>query len=286
MLERPTSPSLAELEAWLVAVTTDPAGVSAGIQQARRGDPSIACDLSEVDAVVTPGPKLAALQRLAIYSDGYSARLIECLVDDYPALHYALGSTDFEHLARAYITAHPSRSPSLNAYGALLPAFVRTRSDTWAPFAADLAELEWALVEAIHAETAPALAPDALARVRPDDWARLRLVPSPSLALLDLAHPVNSFYQAYRDEGEPNWPAAARTAIAVHRSGYSVFRLDLDVASRSLLDDLVHGVPLGAALAHLEQLLTPSDLAAAQSKLGRWFQDWIALGVFVELELA
>jgi hypothetical protein len=281
----PPAPALGELQSWLVAVTTDTAGVSAGIQRAGRLHPVGASELSDVERVVTPGPKLSALQRLAIYNDGYFARLVECLADDYPALRYALGDAEFERVARASIAARPSRSPSLNAYGSGMPAFLRALTADWAPFVAELSELEWSLVTAIHAESAPALAPDALARIRPEDWSRVRLSPSPSLALHDFAYPVDAFYQAFRDDGEPDWPSAEPSAVAVHRSGFSVYRLDLDPASRCLLGDLVNGVTLGAALAHLERQLTASELASAHGKLGAWFRDWIASGLFMALEL-
>ena len=274
---------LGRVEAWLVAVTTDPAGIPAGIEHAAALGTGVRV-AAEVETLVTRGPRLSALERLAIYGDGYFARLVECLLDDYPALAHLLGAEEFESLARAYVVAHPSRSPSLNAYGAGMVAFLRQRPEPWATFAAELAELEWALVTVIHAETRPALAPDALASVRPEDWARARLVPSPALAVLAFRYPVNTFYQAFRAGNAPVLPAPAASAVAVHREGLKLYRHDLEPVAARLLTALARGEPLGVALEGLQRAASPQELETAQSRLSAWFSDWVSAGFFTALE--
>lgn len=65
-----------------------------------------------------PSAQLTARQRLAIYRDSYVSRLVACLVDDYPRVHEGLGETHFHELAGRFIARHPSRSFSLNSFGA------------------------------------------------------------------------------------------------------------------------------------------------------------------------
>ncbi len=48
---------------------------------------------------------------LDVYRDGYALRLIEVLTNDYPGLMAMAGPADFDHVARAYIAAHPSSRP-------------------------------------------------------------------------------------------------------------------------------------------------------------------------------
>ena len=280
-----STPRLAELESWLVTVSCENAGVSAGIRRAAELHSVGVESVAELETLVTPGPHLSALERLAIYNDGYFARLVECLADDYQALAHALGAAEFERLARAYIALHPSGSPSLNAYGAGMASYLATRSEPWAPFAHDLARLEWALVEVIHAEVAERLEPDALARVRPEDWPRARLVASPALCVLAFSYPVNRFYQAFRDGGQPEMPQPEPSAVVVQRSGLSLYRLGLEPAMRLLLEPLVAGRTLGEALAALERGLSPAELLIAQARLAEWFGEWIASGFFSALEL-
>ena len=49
---------------------------------------------------------------LGVYRDAYALRLIEVLTNDYPGLMAMAGPADFDHMALAYIAAHPSRHPS------------------------------------------------------------------------------------------------------------------------------------------------------------------------------
>jgi hypothetical protein len=197
------APSLRELQRWFASVTTHPAGVLDGRLGHERSQ--------KLERLVTPGPRLSAVERVQIYQQGYFARLVECLLDDYPALSYALGDATFEALARAYIEKHPSRSRSLNAYGQHLATFCRSRPEAWASCAADLARLEWALVEVIHEPVDQRLAPDALAKIPAARWQTARLLPSRGMRLLDFDYPVNDFFQAFRDERAPELPERAPT---------------------------------------------------------------------------
>src|SRR5205814_9105634 len=54
---------------------------------------------------------------LDVYRDGYALRLVEVLTNDYPGLMAMAGPADFDHLARAYIAAHPSRYASVRWFG-------------------------------------------------------------------------------------------------------------------------------------------------------------------------
>ena len=278
-------PELERAQAWLLCVTTDPAGVSAGIRHAASVHAGVA-DASELERMVTPGPRLTALERVAIYHEGYFARLVECLLDDYPAVAHLLGTDEFERIAREFVVATPSRSPSLNAYGRAMPDFLRTRREPWSAFAAELAELEWALVEAIHSEARLPLTPAALASVQADDWPHVRFAPSPALRLLSFRYPVNTFYRAFRSGAEPVLPGPEPSHVAVHREGMTLFRHDLTPLAARLLSALTRGTTLGAALTTLEQDTSPTDLALAESQLSDWFGTWISAGFFTALSLS
>ncbi len=273
-----TAPGLRELQRWLASVTTHPDGVvGAPPGEGRR---------ETLECMITAGPQLSALQRVQIYNDGYFARLLECLSDDYPALGYALGEETFTSLARAYIAQHPSRSRSLNAFGEKLAAFCRARSEPWAHFAADLARLEWALVEVVHEPVSEGLAPDALARIPAADWQAARLLPSAGVRLLGFDYPVNDFYQAFRDELSPAMPGRAPSATAVYRQGLTLWRMGLEPRAAVLLKQLLSGVPLAAAVATLELRSraagTNDDLA---QRLPRWLGSWVQSGFFRGLAL-
>lgn len=273
-----TAPGLRELQRWFASVTTHPEGVLEGRLSVQRSQ--------KLERLVTPGPRLSAIDRVQIYNDGYFARLVECLVDDYPALGYALGEETFSTLARAYIQKYPSRSPSLNAYGQHVAAFCRTRPEPWAAFAADLARLEWALVEVVHEPASESLSPDALAKIPAARWQTARLLPSRGLRLLGFDYPVNDFFQAFRDELEPELPSRAPTEAVVYRQGLALWRMGLEPRAALLLKELLSGVSLAIAVAMLE---TRSAAAGTSEELAhllpQWLGSWVQSGFFRGVEL-
>lgn len=231
-----------------------------------------------VDSLLTRGPRMTASERLDVYRAGYVSRLVECLADDYPALKHLLGEDAFEALATAYVHAHPSRSPSLNAFGRALPGFVRGSGTDGAPFASDLARLEWALVEAVHAAPADPMSPATLAAIAPEAWESARLVAAPSVRLLRFDHAVDAYLQAVRDE-HPATMVRAPTATLVHRRGWVVWRRDLTPPMARVLEDLLGGATLGRALV----AAVGEGGGDAAGDVTAWFQEWVSGGVFVEV---
>lgn len=265
-----TTLALSELQGWFASAVTHADGV---------------LDTESVETLVRRGPVLSATECVQIYNDGYFARLIECLVDDYPALAHALGEDTFASLAREYIQHRPSRSPSLNAFGQHLPAFCRTRGEPWAAFASDLARLEWALVEAVHAPAPDGVAPGALAAIPASAWQSARLVPSPALRVLRFDYPVGAYFQQFRDEAAPGLPERRPAATAVCRQSLTLWRVELTPSAVGLLDELVAGVSLGSAVAALElRTSDPAERAELARALPAWLGTWVSSGFFVSVE--
>ena len=270
----PRDASLKELQEWFVGAVTSPCA-----------DDRLQADAAQI---LTRGPKLDASGRLAIYRHGYRARLVECLADDYPALQFALGEEAFEALCHEYIEKHPSSSPSLNSFGRHMARFCREEASGPFPlrdFAVDLATLEWALVEVLHARVADALSPEALGAIPVERWSAARLPPSSALRVLRVAYPVSAFFQAFKTGEEPSVPAALRSATAVYRTDMTLWRMDLTPAMATLLEGLFRGETLGEALAKLEGALSDAEEAEAERSLMAWFRAWVAGGFFARVEL-
>lgn len=227
------------------------------------------------------GGRLPAHARVDIYRNAYVARLVECLADDYPAVAYALGASAFEATCREVIAQHPPASPSLNFYGAVFAQRCGALSRPGADFVADLARLEWALVEVIHADAGPPLDPTRLARIAADEWPRLRLVPSPALRLVRCSHRVHRYYQAFVADETPGPVERAPCGVAVCRQGDDVWRVGLEPAALELLGQLCAGSTLGSALAAFEAFASEQDVAGLQPALS----DWVAAGFFADVAL-
>lgn len=277
--------SLRDAQVWMVAAITG-ADADAPAQ--------------DVERYFTAGPRLSASGRFDIYRSGYLARLVECLIDDYPVLAVMLGEDQFDALCRAYVTRHPSSSPNLNGFGRHMSAFCREAGVAGVPgfsgfpgfarvavFASELAALEWALVEVLHAEMAPPLDIAALQALPPDAWARARFIGSDALRILRFEYPVNAVFIANRiDEIVPEMPGPAPNAIAVYRRGLQLWRMELTHAMLGVLEPLVAGKTLGEALAAIEADQTdPEVLAQTGANLMMWFREWVDAGFFTRIEL-
>jgi len=201
----PEGTSLRALEEWFIEAVTSPCAGERLDEDARH--------------VLTRGPKLGESERLEIYRYAYRARLVECLVDDYPALQSALGAERFEALCHEYVQRHPSSAPSLNFFGRHMARFCRSEAAEPFPlrhFAGDLAELEWRSSRCLHARVADALS---LRRSRDsaERWPAARLPPSAAVRILRTDYPVNAFFQAFKT-GESLRPREEECVTAVYRT--------------------------------------------------------------------
>ncbi len=266
---------LAALQRWLQAVLTDAGGVSGGLASSAAGD-ALGPQAARADAVVRDLPGLSATESLAVYAGMYAERLREALALDYPALAELLGAERFDALARAYVATHPSRSKTLNQYGRDFAAWLGARAFDDAAAAADLARLERAIVDVRTAPDAELLSPDALAGLAGDALTELRLELVPALRLLELAHPVEACYRAWRRGEAHGFPAPTRSCVAVYRHQLRVWRVELSSAQHALLSGLASGLPLGAAIEAAAEVAGPEALG----ELGSWFATWGREGFF------
>jgi hypothetical protein len=279
---------LHQLQSWLFQRVTEAVGPGRSEGVATAADRDV-----ELQEHVVSGNR-AASARVEVYRHGYFARLVECLEDDYPALAHALGAERFEALCRDFIALYPPASASLNYYGAPLAQYCGRRPESWSAFAAELAQLEWAVVEVIHAEEGERLDSAALGRLSAEQWSAVRLVPSPALRLLRHAYPAAEYYQAFKDGSAAALGAAASggalelftpraSAVVVCRRGEDVWRIRLTPALAELLGCLIAGAPLLAALERWGSGATgvsAPDALVAPEELQRAFQDWVSCGLF------
>jgi hypothetical protein len=271
--------------------------------QERMVDAITGSDASAADAALrlTPGPRLTARERLEIYRFGYRARLVECLDDDYPILARTIGEAAFENLANQYIERFPSKHPNLNAFGRNMAALCKDAElgaldspsgdfpgSSARDFLSELAALEWALVECIHAKEPESFELAVLQAIPVERWATARLVRSDTVRVLRFAYPVNAFYQACRGRDEyPEIPEPKATATAVYRRAWRLWRLDLTPAMERVLTALLDGVPIEESLGRMGvDEADPEALAEAERSVMIWFKEWMQGGFFGGVELA
>ena len=199
------------------------------------------------EALLRRGPAGSAAA-IGVYRHAYSARLVGALRDNFEILARALGDAGFDALATAYITAQPSRQPSIRWFGDQLIAFMdqRLAADDGLlphPALADLARMDWALRGAFDAADAPVITRDALAALPPDDWPGLRLLLHPSVRQVGLQWAVEGAWHALR-------AAADGTAGAANDGDVSDGDVSDGDASDGGADDSDPALPAPAEHAH------------------------------------
>ena len=185
-------------------------------------------------AAVRDTKKADRLTLLDVYRDGYALRLIEALTTDYPGLMAMAGPADFDHMARAYIAAHPSHHPSIRWFGKDVADFLGTTPPySRTPAAAEMARFEWALGEAFDSPDATPVTADALMALPPEAWETLAFTPLPSFRRLTLEFDVPQAWQR-REDVEPGNLEVERAARSVR---WAIWRPELVSNFRSLDED-------------------------------------------------
>jgi Putative DNA-binding domain len=220
---------------------------------------------------VLPGAYAESIVGVEVYGAGYLARLIEVLELEMPALARLVGDGIFRELGRTYLTAYPSRSPSLRGLAANYAGWLATQ-DTRPDAAAEseLARFEWALTEVFDAADAPVLASAALAAHPPEQWPRLRLGLHPSLRLVLLKWNTLAQWRAYKHAAPalapmrldaPSWVVCWRRELSTYfepipteaASALTLIRAGHDLAC--VCDQLAAALPADETATHFVRLL-------------------------------
>ena len=284
-VERGVEGPLEGLLSWFSTVMTHPASAAAGVEAARPLQAALGAPT--VEHVVKPSARLDATARMSIYQSAYHSRLVDCVKDDFDAVGHALGRDRFHEACRRYVDAHPSDGPNLNIYARRFPAFLAAQGD-WLPeaaFLADLARLEWAMIEVVHAPDTPRLDTSALQVAPPEAWAGLRLFASSTFRFEAFEYPVNAYFQAVIDGAAPPVPEPRWSATAIYRQDWRIWRMGFTRPAAALLEALLGGAPLGEALARLEDPSLEAGDEPADTDVMKWFSEWVQCGFFARLAL-
>ncbi|RFZ91032.1 DUF2063 domain-containing protein [Mucilaginibacter conchicola] len=199
--------------------------------------------LDEYDVVIEN--EIAPIQaRLNVYSQGYIARLLDCMYADYPACKKFMGDEVFDSFAKAYLMYHPSTSFTLFDLGKAFPEFLErtkpkfdeTGDTAYFDIPAELARLERAKQYALRApgtEDADNNASDIQTYGLLFGNLKVRL--PECLQLLEMAFPMKQFFSALHNDEEYEMPSPRKTFMAVSRKNYRVMIDELTEAQYLLL---------------------------------------------------
>lgn len=274
--------NLHSIQRWLKWVITEPRGVAPALAEPFADEP-----LPRLITSVADLPPLKREERLAIYAEAYFSRIADALADDFAAVRAVLGKDAFLRLCSDYLRVHPSTSTNIGEVGVNLPAFVQNHPFIKeSPFLAELAQLEWLLVEVFFADdVAPTDLAKTVTALSEEDLLAARFVPDTSVRLLRCHFPVDTIWKIRDDE---NFTVPKMTPgdvfLLIYRQQDKLYVKNLEATSWNLLNDLVRGLPLekifeNAATSSSDE----SKLAAAfQSSFAEWTSCGVLQNVVVE----
>lgn len=278
-MERAEPRALAAVQEQLWRLVTEPEGVDAAL------GPGGAAGRVELARLVRGDGGIEPVHRLAVYANAYFARIHDCLREDFGALACALGAAAFHDLVKTYLMMHPPTRPSLRHAGAHLAEHLSTSPfeaifSRRCPYAADLARLEWAVIEAFYAPDSPVLSREDLAAVPSGDWGALRFEPSASLQILSCAWPVHEVRERFdREDAASVWdpvPAldAEPTDLCVWRQGERIRCRAISALEREALGAVGAGEPFAAICDRLAAAVGASEAAPkAAAMMAAWLTD-------------
>jgi len=236
-----------------------------------------------IEAHVVGTERVPIATRLAIYGDGYRARLAEALQVNFPVLSELLGEVDFETLATAYIRTHDSPFFSIRYYGNALSEFLTSEPGySGAPVLAELARWEWAMTEVFDASDADPIAVSDLAQVAPENWAELRFEWHPSMRRLALSWNAPQIWKAVSDETE-----VPEVVFSPEPVEWLLWRYELRTFFRSFhpgetvaLTAAREGQSFGEICALLSEEFGEAD---APAKAAGFLRDWVESGLLIAL---
>jgi hypothetical protein len=233
-----------------------------------------------VGAWVRGDERLSAVERLEVYARMYFFRLLDCLAEDFPAVHAVVGHERFHVLVRDYLERHPSTSRSVRSLGRSLARFLDGHELGVAhPFAADLARFEWALLEAFDARDAVPLSAEHLKRVPMEQWPDLRLALTPSLRVIEAGAPVQETWKAVTQGRPLPTIAAERTAIRVWRQDLRVFHRVIGDVEIVALHAIERGTSFAAACEAASEVVGDEAAPLEMARLlERWLGDQLLIG--------
>jgi len=288
--EKP-DPTLDQLQRWLQAAITNPAGVLPGLLS-DEAQQQIPLSPDRLEEIILPSRRMSADERLAVYQRAYFARLIEALQEFFPCLSASLGEEVFAQFSVGYLQQYPSQSYTLHRLADRFAAFLdetRPKDSSAAAsltgFYVDLARLELAIDRVFDApgpERDPRLTFEQLTSISAERWPETRLKLCRGFELLRFDFPVGEYYSAWKQGESPAVPSPRPSFAALLRRDFVVRRFELTSVQHELLQSLAAALPVGEAIAQAAALESDHDALAAN--LQHWFRQWAAEGFFSGIE--
>lgn len=228
---------------------------------------TISGDASALAGLGIVAGALGSAARVDIYRNNVFSNYRRALAATFPVVRRLVGAAFFNTAVDAYVRAHPSTRGDVNRYGGELARFLAEYAPARAlAYLPDVARLEWAIDQAAIAADAPRFDLAALAALPEDAYDGLRLVPHPSVQLVEARYPILHIWQVNQPdfEGSPEVDleeGGDSLLVARGERGVDIERLEPGAAA--LLRGFAAGEPLAVAARRAAAAEPSFDLTAA-----------------------
>lgn len=193
-----------------------------------------------------------AARRFSVYRNNVVMSLTDVLESYFPVVARLVGTEYFAAMVRAFIIAHPPRTPVLTRYPIDFPAFIGSFLPVAdLPYLRDIAQLEWQQLCAYHAADSAPLVLSELGGIRPPQLGATRLTLRPSTSAISSNYPVFSIWRTNTFDQSVCAIAAdsAREDVLVSRIEVEVRTVLLPPGAYAFIRALSRGETLAGAAA-------------------------------------
>lgn len=225
---------------------------------------------------------------LEVYRNNYRHASMEAMRSTYERTRRWVGEDAFAAAAAHHLVAAPPSSWTLDDAGA---GFAQVAAALFARDAevGDLAALEWAMHRAFVAAEGEVLDAAAFRRATAgfaeDDWAEMRVVPQPALALVRVRTDCVALWRALAsDERPPDPPLLVQPRVAVvWREGWRTTCCLVSAEEGEALRLVLAGQSYGDVCVALAGRHGPDDAALEAGRMLSW---WLQAGMLAGVERA
>lgn len=153
-------------------------------------------------------------ERMMIYRNAYSLRLIDILYGDFPTIYEILGTDTFIEMARDYLRCYPSTAFTVRHFGQYLAKYLsETKPYSDYPYLWQIADFEWAKGTVFDAPDTETFTLAQLANITPDEWDTAVFTFVPAMTRLIYDYNVPQIWQAVEDDRQDSEPVMLDTPM-------------------------------------------------------------------------
>lgn len=218
-----------------------------------------------------------AKQRIAIYRDSYTSRLVKALAANYPMLKNYLGEEEFFKLAMGYADTYPSHRHSIRCFGDKLPDYLQLGKHIEKAQLNELAITEWINSSLRDCKHIDKIKLETLRNLSTENWPKISLSFDPALKLINYKYNTIKLWESlYLDTPLPDRVEQPDKFIFWLDNSFSACYRSVAPTEAIILEQAIQGQTF-ASLCELTSLSVSNEKAAEAAAI--FLLQWVNEGL-------